>query len=219
MNLVLPARSAVKAVFAAVVAGALAAVFTVGVDPSPPVAGAQTGGAIVPCPGSPYGGGWFDNNNGVGTHGAVNCSQQDNHIVVDAYNSRGVRTQAVIDTWFGGACDRVTFVNGYGTVPFKIALRNDSYGYSQSSGCGIHGVPITQNSWGTWTQSWSTTLTNTVDQCHVLQTRVCGALDGFTVARAYGINGGPYTPIGFIGFSGCWCANQFRSEVFATVVS
>lgn len=207
---------------AAIALFALIATFTVGVGISsvqPEVAGAQTGGAIIPCPGSPYGNGWFNTANYQGVQGSVNCSQQNNHIVIDVYNSRGVRTQAAIDLWYGSPCDHVTFVQGGGTSPFKVALRNDSYGYSQSSGCGIHGVPIAQNSWGSWTQSWTTTWTNTVNMCHVLQVRYCGTLDGYANARAYGINNGPYTPISFSGYAGCWCANQFKLDIYPLITS
>ena len=220
MNTVAPARNAFRAILTALTAGAVAAAVLVGADPAPPPAGAQTGGQIVPCPGSPYGNGWFNTASGAGYQGSVNCSQQNNHIVVDVYNSQGVRTQAPIDMWFGDACDSVTFVNGGGTAPFKIHMTNNTYAQAGATGCAIHGPAINQNSWGSWTQSWTTTWTNTVNMCHLLQARYCGALSGYTTARAYGISGtGPYTPIGFSGYSPCWCANRFVLDVFPMVTS
>lgn len=186
---------------------------------SPTVSGAQTGGAIIPCPGSPYGNGWFNTANYQGVQGSVNCSQQNNHIVVDVYNSQGVRTQAAIDMWYGSPCDRVSFIQGGGTTPFKIHLTNDSYGYSQSSGCGTHGVSISQNTAGTWTSGYHATLDSTINQCHVLQTRVCGSVNGFTTVRPRGINSGPYTTVYFSGYAGCWCANQFVTDVYPLVTS
>ena len=216
MNVGMPTRNTVRATVAAVAA---AAAMLVGVGSAPPPAGAQTGGQIVPCPGSPYGNGWFNTASGAGYQGSVNCSQQNNHIVVDVYNSRGVRTQAPIDMWFGDACDSVTFVNGGGTAPFKIHLTNNTYARAGSTGCAIHGPAVDQNSWGSWTQSWATTWTNTVNHCNLLQARYCGSLSGYTVARAYGINNGPYTPVGFSGYSPCWCANRFVTDVYPMVTS
>lgn len=219
MNLVIPARNAFRAILTALTAGAVAAAVLVGADPAPHPAGAQTGGQIIPCPGSPYGNGWFNTASGAGHQGSVNCTQQNNHIVVDVYNSRGVRTQAVIDMWYGDACDSMSFVNGGGTAPFKIRQMNNTYAQAGATGCAIHGPAINQNSWGSWTQEWTTNWTNTVNQCHLLQARYCGTLNGYTVARAYGVNNGPYTPIGFGGFSPCWCANRFVTEVFPMVTS
>ena len=220
MNIVIPARNAFRAVLTALAAGAVAASLVVGADSAPAPAGAQTGGQIIPCPGSPYGNGWFNTASGAGYQGSVNCSQQNNHIVVDTYNSQGVRTQAVIDMWYGDACDSVSFVNGGGTAPFKIHLTNNTYAQQGATGCAIHGPAVNQNSWGTWTQGWTTTWTNTVNHCHLLQARYCGSLSGYTTARAYGISGtGPYTPIGFSGYSPCWCANRFAMDVFPMVTS
>ena len=220
MNTVAPARNAFRAILTALTAGAVAAAMLVGADPAPPPAGAQTGGQIIPCPGSPYGNGWFNTASGAGYQGSVNCSQQNNHIVVDAWNSQGQLTRAVIDMWYGDACDSVSFVNGGGTAPFKIHLTNNTYGQTGATGCAIHGPAVNQNSWGTWTQGWTTTFTNTVNHCHLLQARYCGSLSGYTVARAYGISGtGPYTPIGFSGYSPCWCANRFVMDVYPMVTS
>ena len=219
MNLVIPARNAFRAILTALAAGAVAAAVLVGADPAPPPAGAQTGGQIIPCPGSPYGNGWFNTASGAGYQGSVNCSMRNNQIVVDVWNSQGVRTQAVIDMWYGGPCDNVSFVNGGGTAPFKIHRTNNTYGQTGATGCAIHGPAVNQNSWGSWTQEWTTTFTNTVNDCNLLQARYCGALDGYTVARARGINNGPYTPVGFSGYSPCWCANRFAMDVFPMVTS
>lgn len=186
---------------------------------NPSVAGAQADGQIVPCPGSPYGNGWFDTWTNNGVHGSVNCSIQWNHIVVDVYNSQFVRTQAVIDMWYGSPCDHVTFVQPSYGQPFKIKLRNDTYMYSQSSGCGTYGPYINATSYGTWYSSFGAMVNQTVWQCHVLASRTCGYVDGFTVVRTNGINGGPYTWVGFSGYSGAPYANGFATDIYPFITS
>lgn len=162
-------------------------------------AGAQTGGAIIPCPGSPWGNGWFNTwNNSIG--GSVNCSQQDNHIVLDVYNSQGIRSQAVIDIWYGSQCDGPEFIQPSQGLPFKIRMKNNGYGNPNEHGCGIHGVPVTISS-GKWYQTYNLTQPNTIGLCVMRPGPDCYSAVGWSSTNPYGINGGPYTPVRFSGFS------------------
>lgn len=59
-------------------------------------------GPIAPCPNG--GNGWFDTwNPSTGNHAAINCSWQDNHIVVDMHDN-GTWTQGVLDIWYPYYC-------------------------------------------------------------------------------------------------------------------
>lgn len=209
MNIVMPARSALKAVLGACAAGAVAAALLVGADPAPAPVGAQTNGQIIPCPGSPYGNGWF-NTYGSGRHGSVNCSQQNNHIVVDIYNSQGIRTQAGIDLWFGSQCDWVSFIEPNPGYPFVIRMRNNQYNILGESGCGTHGVPINMDG-ATWTSTYRFASDTRANQCHVSANRTCTILEGFEDLRTRGINNGPFVMYGVDGVG-----NGARQSTFVT---
>lgn len=106
----------------------LALAMLVGIEGASPVqAGAQTGGQILPCPGSPIGvPGWFPTLNG-----SVNCSWTDNHIVVDVYGPNGVaRKTAALEIFYSIAeCSPSWYVDTSGY--FSITLNNGRY----SPGC------------------------------------------------------------------------------------
>ena len=197
---------------------------------TPPPAAAQTNGQITPCPGSPYNNGWFDTWH-LEHRGAINCSQQNNHIVLDAYNSQGQRTQAVTGTWYGAQCDTPTFVQPPPGLPFRINLRNNSYGQVWAPGCGTEGAtittdtatlgppnsnPINTTQYGPW---WSARVVNTswpqtVNMCYITSPQPCTQLDGWTVASPRGINAGPFTAIAFGGAS-----PNGRPSTFVTSIS
>lgn len=196
---------------------ALTALAIIGALAPPNPAAAQTNGQITPCPGSPYNNGWFDTWN-LGMAGAVNCSQHDNHIVLDTYNARGQRTQAIVDLWYGAQCDTPTYIQPNPGLPFRINLRNNSYGHVWAPGCGtqgatiqtdtatIHGPttnPIDTTHYGTW---WSarvvnTTWPQTINMCYITDPHPCTQLDGYTVVNPHGINNGPFVAVGFGGAS------------------
>lgn len=99
----------------------------VGIEGASPVqAGAQTGGQIWPCPGSPIGvPGWFPTLNG-----SVNCSWTDNHIVVDVYGPNGTaKKTAALEIFYSWQCEPTWYVNTSGF--FSITLNNGRY----SPGC------------------------------------------------------------------------------------
>lgn len=183
----------IKAIIAAVTLALVATTFTL-VSSEQPVA-AQTGGALIPCPGSPWGNGWFNNYNG-----SVNCSQQNNHIVVDAYDSNGVRTQAVMDIWYGDTCDRVIFIQPGPGGPFVINFENDTSSSNYNYGCSMHGVPVQlQYSTSTYVQWYDVgappyySTVQQVNQCRTTTGGNCASLNGgFWTGRPHGINGGPH---------------------------
>lgn len=193
-------KRALKVLLAAML---IAATF-VGVAPiHSPIVGAQTGGQIIPCPGSPWGNGWFNN-----FDGSVNCTQQNNHIVVDAYDNTGARTQAVLDIWYGNNCDTVQFVQPTSTLEaFRVVMVNNnvqdsSYPY----GCGMHGVPVWTSYYPTmWRQDYQVGVDpywtpQTINQCYLTSTKACSSLSGgSSTARPNGINNGPHYRIVFVG--------------------
>jgi hypothetical protein len=188
-----------------------AAALTAAAITSVDTAGAQTGGQTVPCPGSPWNNGWFDTW-GNGKRGAVNCSIRDNQIVLDVYNSEGQRTQGAVETWFGWQCDRPSFLQPSPGFPFRIRLRNDTWGTTGHPGCGTWGLPIGVDG-ASWRQQWITTGTTRAFQCLVFANRTCPNQEGWSDLRTTGINGGPYTMFGVTGSGSGADQSTFATEI------
>ncbi|MGE0729144.1 MAG: hypothetical protein AB7Q92_13935 [Acidimicrobiia bacterium] len=170
-------------------------------------AGAQ---AIVPCPNGVNG--WFNSR-----QGAVNCTWQGNHIVVDYYSPGGAYyLQGVIDIWHPSACTPI-FYNNY----FVIQLVNTNSG----EGCGVATYPYTYAPagvavpWGTHTWVYSGpsyyykyfhTSGYAVNpfRRYILSTYCQGSTanqEGFVGTRPNGTNGSPYTVMPTVISAGAPC--------------
>lgn len=118
--------------------------------------GGSAGAVTTVCPGSPTGNGWFDTYNiNNGRHGAINCTIDGNHIVLDMrayYNGVLYEAKGAVDIWFPWYCHvgAGSFVNGTNYAnPFTIyfAHHNGVYGCGQNMLIYQNGNQFTQGPW------------------------------------------------------------------------